>query len=98
MKDIPNVVHKYHTLVPLDNPTRAPNTNIFGYVTSVYKAISSVDGLPYAIRKIENFRLSNEQALRMADRWKQIQSPNIVGLAEVFISKDFGEVNGMFVA
>jgi PAB-dependent poly(A)-specific ribonuclease subunit 3 len=85
------VVHRYHSLYPLDDPSRG---SVFGYSTSVYKCISSLDGLPYVIRKIEGFRLSNEQALRMGDVWKQVKHPNIVSLTEVFISKDFGDVNG----
>ena len=70
------------------------NATIFGYPSSVFKVFSSVDGLPYVLRKMEGFRLSNENALRMGELWRQIQHPNIVGLHEIFISKDFGDVNG----
>lgn len=59
----------------------------------MYKCISGIDGNAYAIRKIENFRLSNEHALRMGEMWKQVSHPNIIQLCEVFISKDFGDVN-----
>jgi PAB-dependent poly(A)-specific ribonuclease subunit 3 len=73
----------------------------------VYKGISSADGMAYAIRRIDGFRLSNEHALKLADQWKQVtsndfcnntdqvQHPGIVTLSTTFISKDFGEVNGL---
>eukprot|EP00027_Filamoeba_sp_ATCC50430_P018522 CAMPEP_0168565566 /NCGR_PEP_ID=MMETSP0413-20121227/13917_1 /TAXON_ID=136452 /ORGANISM="Filamoeba nolandi, Strain NC-AS-23-1" /LENGTH=657 /DNA_ID=CAMNT_0008597453 /DNA_START=148 /DNA_END=2121 /DNA_ORIENTATION=- len=97
-KSIPPSVHRYHSLFPLDDPQRPLTSAVFGFPTTIYKAISSADGLPYVIRKIEGFRLSNEQPLRMGERWKNIHHPGIVQLHEIFVSKDFGNTNSLYFA
>lgn len=56
LSDLPKMVHRYHSLYPLDHPNTKPNTTHFGYATSVYKCISSSDGYSYVIRKVEGKR------------------------------------------
>lgn len=58
MSNLPEELHGYHTLVPLDPPValngkeRRPN---FGnWYSYIYKAISATDGLTYALRRIES--------------------------------------------
>eukprot|EP01116_Phalansterium_solitarium_P001334 TRINITY_DN11127_c0_g1_i1.p1 TRINITY_DN11127_c0_g1~~TRINITY_DN11127_c0_g1_i1.p1 ORF type:complete len:729 (+),score=233.36 TRINITY_DN11127_c0_g1_i1:152-2338(+) len=97
-KEVPPIVHKYHSLQPLDLPARPPTNVAFGYYSSLFKCISTVDGNPIALRRIENFRVSNELALRIGDMWRSVQHPNIVTLADVFISNDIGDVNSLFFA
>ncbi|EGC30020.1 hypothetical protein DICPUDRAFT_42055 [Dictyostelium purpureum] len=92
IKNIPPMLNKYHSLYPLDQDGAKENQGkMFGYVTSVYKAICTQDGLPYAIRRIEGFRLSSEYALQAAESWRNLQHPNIVSLKEIFVSKEFGD-------
>lgn len=51
--NIPQEVHVYHSLYPLESFENQPLSKMFGYSTFVYKAISSIDGLPYVLRRIE---------------------------------------------
>ena len=95
-KDFPEQVSHYHSIFPLDSD--APKGNVFGWSTSVYQCVNMHDGLPYVIRKLDDFRPSNEQALKYAENWKQIVHPNIITLRELFISKDIGDVNSLFFA
>ncbi|KAK5582747.1 hypothetical protein RB653_004333 [Dictyostelium firmibasis] len=97
IKNIPPMLNKYHSLYPLDHDASRENQGkMFGYITSVYKAISTLDGLPYAIRRVEGFRLSSEYALQAAETWRNIQHPNIVSLKEIFVSKEFGDNSSLF--
>lgn len=86
--DLPRV-QRYHSLTPLETGGRSHD---FGCVTHVYKAISSVDGLPYVLRRVEGVRLTNEHAVPLVDFWRQLPHPTIVGLVEMFVSKDFGGI------
>jgi len=91
------MLNKYHSLYPLDQDLSRENQGkMFGYTTSVYKAISTFDGLPYAIRRVEGFRLSSDYALQAAETWRNIQHPNVVSLKEIFVSKEFGDNSSLF--
>ena len=63
-KDTPQSVGRYHTLLPLeDNVLRPQASKVYLYPTVLHKAISSLDGQPYALRKIEGFRYASGQPL-----------------------------------
>ena len=64
----------------------------FSFLFLEESILSNSDGMPYVLRRIEGFRLSNEHALKLGELWKQIRHPNIVGLTDIFVSKDFGGV------
>eukprot|EP01133_Synstelium_polycarpum_P011980 gene11980-13983_t len=97
IKNIPPLLNKYHSLYPLDNETAREKVGMmFGYPTSIYKAISTMDGYPYAIRRVEGFRLSSEFALQAAESWRNVVHPSIVSLKEIFVSKEFGDNNSIF--
>ncbi|KAJ3098041.1 PAB-dependent poly(A)-specific ribonuclease subunit 3, partial [Physocladia obscura] len=49
---LPSEIHGYHSLFPLD-PKPEKLSKVFGFSTSVYKAVSSIDGKPYVLRRIE---------------------------------------------
>ncbi len=87
---LPDHVHTYHTLVPLDTSLEK-KSNIFGFLTSLYKAFSNVDGKTYALRRLEGFRLTNEKAINTVQAWKAICSANVVDLHEAFTSVAFGD-------
>jgi hypothetical protein len=56
-------VGKYHTLNLLDDPnaaaaaakdpTAVPVPKLFNFPTTLYKGFSSLDGLPYTIRRVD---------------------------------------------
>ena len=53
--NVPEEMSGYHTLVPLDSPSTPNERRRFGnWFSSVYRAINSVDGLPYALRRVES--------------------------------------------
>lgn len=54
---IPSEVHNYHSLCPLEDLSKARMSKAFGVQSTVYKAISSVDGMPYILRRLEGMRL-----------------------------------------
>ncbi|RKP35628.1 kinase-like domain-containing protein [Dimargaris cristalligena] len=87
---IPNEVNQYHSLMPLEDTDRGTRGAI-GYVTVVYKAQSSRDGLIYALRRIEGFRLMNEDAMSVVETWRKIQHPNIASLYEAFTTTVFDD-------
>jgi hypothetical protein len=60
--DIPAEVDNYRHLVLLETAptsTPAPKSNIFGYATSVYKAVNSKDGLTYCLKRLHGMLSSN---------------------------------------
>ncbi|KAL1699980.1 kinase-like domain-containing protein [Schizophyllum commune] len=88
----------YHTLVPLDSPSTPNERRRFGnWFSSVYRAINSVDGLPYALRRVENFRLVNQTAFQPIDVWSNIHHPGIVHVHEAFTTRAFND-NSLVVA
>lgn len=95
-KNIPRTIHRYHSIVPLEKPASRTAPSIFGYTTHVYKGISSTDGEAYAIRRIEGFRLTSENALKLGEAWRKIRHPNLVTLNEIFTSKEFGGTTSLF--
>ncbi|KAF9355198.1 PAB-dependent poly(A)-specific ribonuclease subunit 3 [Mortierella sp. NVP85] len=93
---LPEEIHEYHSLYPLD-PTQEKSTEVFGYQSSVYKSMCSVDGRTYCLRRIEGFRLSNELAMQTIEGWRRIRHANIVSVREAFTSKAFGDHSLIFV-
>ncbi|KAL6707533.1 PAB-dependent poly(A)-specific ribonuclease subunit 3 [Coniothyrium glycines] len=91
---IPNstlpVIEQFHSLFCLDTSPQK-NTVPFGYATWIYKAVSSKDGKTYALRRLENFRLTNETAIRSAQTWKRILNGSIVTIHEAFTTRAFGD-------
>ncbi|THH07581.1 hypothetical protein EW145_g3287 [Phellinidium pouzarii] len=93
---LPEEVQGYHSLVPLE--IASPDKKKFGsWNSTVYKAIKISDGRAYVLRRIENFRLMNEQAFGALDKWTKIRHPNIVSVREAFTSRAFGD-NSLVVA
>ena len=98
--DIPQEVDNYHCLFPLEPTSASPlqqKSGIFGYPTTCYKAMNSKDAMPYCLRRIHGFRLSNTKCMTVIDLWKKMQHSNIVQLREVFTTKAFGDHSMVFV-
>ncbi|PVI04807.1 PAB-dependent poly(A)-specific ribonuclease subunit PAN3 [Periconia macrospinosa] len=83
-------IEQFHSLFCLDT-TAQKNQSLFGYNTWVYKAVSSKDGNTYALRRLENFRLTNETAIRSAQAWKRILNGSVVTVHEAFTTRAFGD-------
>ncbi|RWA14177.1 hypothetical protein EKO27_g927 [Xylaria grammica] len=91
----PSLQH-YHSLVPLD--IKLKNTpGIFGLPTWVWKATSRKNGNIYCLRRVEGFRLTNEDAIKAVNSWKKISHPNIVTTVEAFTTRDFNDSSLIFV-
>ncbi|KAH0614057.1 uncharacterized protein H6S33_005943 [Morchella sextelata] len=93
---LPPAVEEFHSLVPLDTSNQK-NINVFGYPSWVYKAFSNEDANPYALRRVEGFRLSNEADIRIVQRWKKVLSANIVTIHNAWTTTKFGDSSIIFV-
>jgi PAB-dependent poly(A)-specific ribonuclease subunit 3 len=83
-------VEQFHSLFCLDSSPQK-NPALFGYSSWVYKAVSGKDGNTYALRRLENFRLTNETAIRSAQAWKRILNGSVVTIHEAFTTRAFGD-------
>ncbi|KAJ1912209.1 PAB-dependent poly(A)-specific ribonuclease subunit 3 [Tieghemiomyces parasiticus] len=87
--NLPAEVHQYHSLTRLE--ADRPGGLTAGLRTTVYKAISTHDGLTYALRRVEGFRLLNENAMAVVEAWRTVVHPNVVTLYEAFTTTAFGD-------
>jgi len=85
-----NVDNHFHSLVALDS-TNQRTATVFGYPSWVYKATSSIDGNAYALRRIEGFRLTSDQAINTKVAWKKVNSSNVVRIHDAFTTQAFGD-------
>ncbi|CAG8488906.1 7888_t:CDS:10 [Diversispora eburnea] len=88
--NLPEEIHVYHSLYPLDFRQEKSIKN-FGYPSWAYKSICSVDGRVYSLRRIGGFRLTNELAMSSIENWRRIRHANIVSIREAFTTKAFGD-------
>ncbi|KAJ3069029.1 PAB-dependent poly(A)-specific ribonuclease subunit 3 [Podochytrium sp. JEL0797] len=93
---LPSEVHVYHSLFPLDDQNDK-HSKVFGFPTSVYKAVSSIDGKTYILRRIEGFRLLSDVAITSIEGWRRIKHASIVSVREAFTTKAFGDNSLVFV-
>ncbi|KAF3359679.1 hypothetical protein VdG1_05082 [Verticillium dahliae VDG1] len=92
---LPNIDH-YSSLVPLDTSNRESSI-IFGYTSWVYKATSQENGKTYFLRRIKDFRLSNEQAIRLVKEWKKVHNGSVVSVHSAFTTRKFQDSSIIFV-
>lgn len=88
---LPDHVGRYHSLVPIDT-TFDLVSKVYGKPTSVYKVLSNVDGLLYALRRTDLgslAQLTSEQAFINVKKWKRLTNPNVVRLKDAFTSVSF---------
>lgn len=64
----------------------APSSALGGWRTEVHRAICTLDGKPYALRRISGFTLSREKekALENVERWRRLRCPGVVNVREAF--------------
>ncbi|KAI1423872.1 hypothetical protein F5Y12DRAFT_502854 [Xylaria sp. FL1777] len=89
-------LQQYHSLVPLDIKLKNM-PGIFGLPTWVWKATSRKNGNVYCLRRVEGFRLTNEDAIKAVNSWKKITHPGIVTTVEAFTTRDFNDSSLIFV-
>lgn len=88
---LPQEVHVYHTLYPLGVKAERIS-RVFGLPTSVYKSVRRLDGKCYCLRRIENYRIGNEQSISCIEAWTKIRHAGIVSVREGFTTKAFGDL------
>ncbi|VDK47440.1 unnamed protein product [Anisakis simplex] len=102
--DLPQAVEHFQNLVPFE-PMKMSSLGgahvergVFSpYTTTVYKATSIRDGMPYCLRRIHNYRINSPKQLNLADNWKKLIHANVVQLREVFTTRQFGDHSLIFV-
>jgi len=85
-----NVDNHFHSLVALDT-VNSRTSATFGYPSWIYKATSSIDGNMYALRRIEGFRLTSDQAINTKAAWKKVVNGNVVRVHDAFTTQAFGD-------
>ncbi|KAB8754761.1 hypothetical protein FH972_026551 [Carpinus fangiana] len=94
--NLPANIEYFHSLVPLDTSNQK-NTNSFGYNSWVYKATSGKDGNVYVLRRIENFRVTNDKDIGSVKAWKRIANASMVTILDCFTTRAFGDSSLVFV-
>lgn len=82
--------------MPLDTSNQK-NASAFGYSSWVYKATSSKDGNVYVLRRIENFRVTNDRDVGSVKLWKRITNGSMVTVLDCFTTRAFGDSSLVFV-
>ncbi|CAK5267354.1 unnamed protein product [Mycena citricolor] len=88
--NLPDEMQGYHSLVPLEN-LNGERRKFGNWSSAVYRAVNSVDGCTYALRRIENFRLGNPAAFSTIETWSSIRHPGVVVIHEAFTTHAFGD-------
>ncbi|KAF4553483.1 PAN2-PAN3 deadenylation complex subunit PAN3-like protein [Elsinoe fawcettii] len=87
---LPQQIEHFHSLVALDT-TVQKMASVYGYPSWLYKAVSSKDGYTYCLRRLENFRLTDERAIRGINKWKRISNGHVVIVHDAFTTRAFGD-------
>lgn len=87
---LPPQIEHFHSLVALDT-TAQKAASIYGYPSWLYKAVSTKDGYTYCLRRLENFRLTDERAIRTMQKWKKVSNGNLVVVHDAFTTRAFGD-------
>ncbi|KAH0579671.1 hypothetical protein H2248_002518 [Termitomyces sp. 'cryptogamus'] len=94
--NLPEELQGYHTLVPLE-PTAGDRRKFGNWYSTVYRAINLTDGLPYVLRRIENYRLMHQSAFSAIEIWSNLRHPNIISVKEAFTTRSFNDNSLVFV-
>lgn len=90
--NLPEELQGYHTLVPLELIGGNVERRKFGnWHSTVYRAIKASDGLPYILRRIENYRLVHPGAFAHIEFWSKLKHPSIVSVKEAFTTRAFDD-------
>ncbi|KAJ4481109.1 kinase-like domain-containing protein [Lentinula aciculospora] len=89
--NLPEELQGYHSFVLIDTVSSPERKKFFNLNSVVYRAINSNDGIPYVLRRIENFRLMQQAAFNAIEAWSHIRHPNIVPVHEAFTTRTFND-------
>ena len=95
-QSLPTEVHVYHTLFPISHGNGDRVSKVFGLQSSLYRATRSLDGKPYLLWRIENYRLGNELSITCIEAWTKLRHAGIVAVREGFTTKAFGDICNAF--
>jgi len=97
--DLPAEIDNFTSLCPLEETSNSHmlKSSVFGYVTTVYKAVNIKTGQHMCLRRIHNYRLVNTKCMGLVEQWKKMAHSNLVTLRQVFTSKSFGDHSILFV-
>ena len=93
---------QYHSLVPLEDLSVEEPSYALGVRSGVLKGVSSVDGMAYALRRIDHRHVVPTPELaaaakESADRWTPLMGhPHIATLHGTFVSADMWEVPALY--
>ncbi|PNS17397.1 hypothetical protein CAC42_7080 [Sphaceloma murrayae] len=87
---LPQQIEHFHSLVALDTTIQKMSA-AYGHPSWLYKAVSSKDGYTYCLRRLENYRLTDERAIRSIAKWKRISNGNVVTVHDAFTTRAFGD-------
>lgn len=89
--NLPEFVHVYHSLMPLDLGNGHKDTQVLGKQVQRYKATSHQDGRTYCLLRIDDFEVTSESEhqLQIINRWKRVNSSCVVGVVEAFTTTAF---------
>ncbi|KAI0696153.1 hypothetical protein BC835DRAFT_1343276 [Cytidiella melzeri] len=87
---LPDETQGYHSLVPLE-PIIGDRRKFGNWYSTVYKAINSADGIPYALRRVENYRLNSQTAFSSVEAWSHVKHPSLVAVKEAFTTRAFND-------
>ncbi|KAK7039223.1 PAB-dependent poly(A)-specific ribonuclease subunit 3 [Paramarasmius palmivorus] len=95
---LPEEIQGYHSLTPLDTTGLSDRRKLGNnWYSIVYRAIHQSDGIPYVLRRVENFRLMHQSAFSSIETWSKIRHPSIVSVHEAFTTRSFND-NSLVVA
>ncbi|KAF8638419.1 hypothetical protein AX17_002226 [Amanita inopinata Kibby_2008] len=90
--NLPHELQGYHTLVPVENiDTPSERRKLLNWYSAVYRAIRTSDGLPYILRRVESYRLTQQSAFAAIEAWSKIRHPVIVTVHEAFTTRSFDD-------
>ncbi|KAJ7058234.1 hypothetical protein C8F01DRAFT_1150122 [Mycena amicta] len=87
---LPEEMQGYHSIIPLDN-LGADRRKFGNWSSTVYRAVNSKDGATYCLRRVENFRMTNQGAFSAIETWSKLRHPGIVAVQEAFTTHAFGD-------
>ena len=103
--NLPDELQGYHSLAPLE-PSVTERRKFFTWYSTVYRATSSNDGVPYTLRRVESsfyqtydaslltcvdFRLMHQAAFGAIETWSRVEHPNIARVREAFTTRAFND-------
>ncbi|KAI6220364.1 PAN2-PAN3 deadenylation complex subunit PAN3 [Aphelenchoides fujianensis] len=92
--DLPDSLEHFRHLKPIG---RNPSMRIGSHVEHLYKAISTIDGLTYAVHRVTNVRQISGFAATQIENWRRISHSNVVRIHDLISTATFSDSSFLFV-